>query len=64
MSPHNRGEPGHDGALVLFMLGIGLLLSPMLWLWSAPGRPWWSLYLVWALLIVAIALLNRRHKRN
>ncbi len=64
MAPYNRGESGQDGALVLFLLALGLLVSPMLWLWSAPGRAWWLIYLVWALLIVAIAVLNRRRNRR
>jgi MYXO-CTERM domain-containing protein len=58
---NNEGfEGGSDRSLVLFLLALAALVSPALRLWIAPGSPWWSLYAVWALIVLAAALAARR----
>lgn len=51
---------GNDRAVVLFLLALGVLLPPGLWVWTAVGRPWWALYAAWFAVIAAVALLRRR----
>lgn len=53
-------EGSADRALLLFLFAAGALLSPALLLWIAPGRPWWTLYAVWGLIIAVAALAQRR----
>jgi len=52
-------EGSAERALLLFLFAAGALLSPALLLWIAPGRPWWTLYAVWGVIIVAAALAQR-----
>lgn len=58
--PKPDGDSGADRALLLFLLALGGLLSPALLLWTGPGRPWWSLYAVWGLIILLAGLSGRR----
>jgi len=62
----DRGHPsgaGSDRAVVLFLLALGALLPPGLWVWAAAGRPWWLLYAAWLAVIVATAVLQGRRPR-
>jgi hypothetical protein len=60
---NGRGGSGNDRAVVLFLLALGVLLPPGLWVWTATERPWWGLYAAWFVVIVATALLQGRRPR-
>jgi hypothetical protein len=57
-----RPESPNDRAVVLFLLALGLLITPARLLWAAISSPqsreitapWWLIYLLWGLLIAAI----------
>ena len=54
---------GNDRAVVLFLLALGVLLPPGLWVWAGLGRPWWLPYLAWAAVIAVTAMLLGRRPR-
>ncbi len=66
--PDGHGDGGRDGspegAVLLFLMVLALLVSPMLLLWSAPGRPWWLLFALWAGVIATTAWVHRRTDRR
>jgi hypothetical protein len=49
-----RPESPNDRAVVLFLLALGLLITPARQLWAELTAPWWLIYLLWGLLIAAI----------
>ncbi|MFP5358300.1 MAG: hypothetical protein ACLGHI_07600 [Gammaproteobacteria bacterium] len=49
-----RPESPNDRAVVLFLLALGLLITPARLLWAEITAPWWLIYLLWGLLIAAI----------
>lgn len=59
-------EPEHylDRVTLLFLLALFLLLSPITRWWAADDSPWYSPYLVWALLIFLTWRLQRYLKRH
>ncbi len=60
MSEPGQEDPGHDGSWLVFLLALALLVSPVLLLWAAPGRPWWLVFAVWGAIVGAIAYVHRR----
>ncbi|MDE2148567.1 MAG: hypothetical protein KGJ55_01785 [Gammaproteobacteria bacterium] len=54
--------PGADHEVALTLLAAALLASPAAALWNDPVRPWWLLYLVWAVLIAGAAWLARMRR--
>lgn len=63
-SPDDRRRgSGNDRTVVLFLLALGVLLPPGLWVWVAHDQPWWGLYLAWLFVIAATAVINGRRPR-
>ena len=58
-----RSESNLDRVLILFLLALVLLLSPLVQWWAGDRVPWYSPYLVWALLIFLTYRLQR-HSRH
>jgi uncharacterized membrane protein (DUF4010 family) len=46
-------------AMVIVLISIVLLTAPLILIWSQDGNPWYSLYLVWSVIIL-LAALNRQ----
>lgn len=59
----DNGGSGNDRAVVLFLIALGVLLPPGLWVWAGAGRPWWWLYAAWFAVIAAVAVLRTRAPR-
>jgi hypothetical protein len=65
---NNRGElvpepvskRGNDWVVALFVVALGVLLTPAVQLWAAPGVHWLLPYAVWAVLILLAYALHRR----
>lgn len=53
-----------DRVILLFLLALFLLLSPILNWWASDTSPWYSPYLIWALLIALTWLLQRKLRRH
>ena len=53
-----------DRVVILFLFALFLLLSPFTLWWAAADSPWYSPYLIWALLIFLTWRLQRYLKRN
>lgn len=53
-----------DRVIILFLLALFLLLSPITLWWAADNSPWYSPYLIWALLILLTYRLQRYLKRD
>lgn len=56
----NRSRRGLDTPILLLLLGLLLFASPLMTWWASLDRPWYLPYLLWGLLIVAGAILQRR----
>lgn len=50
----NGLEPGKslDRVILLFVVALLLFASPLLVWWSRPGSPWYTPYLLWAVVIL------------
>ncbi|MGH8446697.1 MAG: UTP--glucose-1-phosphate uridylyltransferase [Solimonas sp.] len=59
----DQSGSGNDRAVVLFLLALGVLLPPGLWVWIGQDRPWWWLYAAWFAVIAATAVLQGRRPR-
>lgn len=59
MAPYQETSPGGLSVL-LFLFGVLLLASPFTTWWISTGAPWFSVWLLWALLIGLSAALARR----
>jgi len=65
---NNRGEPvaepdgkrGNDWVVALFVVALGVLLTPAVQLWAAPGVHWLLPYAVWGVLILLAYALHLR----
>jgi hypothetical protein len=53
-----------DRVILLFLFALFLLLSPLLNWWAGDTSPWYSPYLIWALLIALTWLLQRKLRRH
>ena len=60
------GDSGRyfDAVLAVFLCAALALLSPFLVLWTLPGLPWHTPYLLWGLIILATAIVQRLRKRH
>lgn len=59
----NKGEQTgrvKERTIIVLLLVLLPLLSPLMELWSNAGSYWFSPYLIWAVMIVAAFLLQRR----
>ncbi|KRT54952.1 hypothetical protein [endosymbiont of Ridgeia piscesae] len=52
--------PGYDKTLILFLLACTLFSGPLLSWWTSSDSPWYIPYLIWLLVILFGALLQRR----
>lgn len=48
-----------DKILILFLFGILLFASPLVHWWASGAFPWFVPYMLWALVIALIALVQR-----
>ena len=53
-------ERGEDWGVVLFLLALGVLITPALQIWAADGAHWLRVYALWGLLIFLIYALQPR----
>lgn len=53
-------ERNEDWGLVLFLLALGVLITPALDIWATGARHWLLIYALWGLLIFLIYALQRR----
>ncbi|MBW7861739.1 MAG: hypothetical protein KJZ96_05590 [Rhodocyclaceae bacterium] len=51
-----------DKIVILFLFGILLFASPLVYWWASPAFPWYAPYLLWAILIGLIVLVQRHHE--
>lgn len=49
-----------DRVVILFLFALVLLLSPLVKWWTGEDVPWYSPYLIWALIIFLTFRLERR----
>lgn len=54
------GGRGNDWIVALFVVALGVLLTPAVQLWAAPGVSWLMPYAVWGMLILLTYALQRR----
>ena len=62
-----RTDPIYDRVILLLLFALFLLLSPIIEWWAADDSPWYTPYLIWALLIALTYALQRtinRHTRS
>lgn len=64
MPSSSQQERQFDRVILLFLLALFLLVSPFINWWAAADSPWFAPYLIWALLIAAMAWLQRRRRRH
>lgn len=57
-------ERSEDWGIVLFLLALGVLITPALRVWAADTSHWLLVYALWALLIFLIYALQRRSSRR
>ncbi len=53
-------ERNEDWGLILFLLALGVLITPALDIWAAGTSHWLLIYALWGLLIFLIYALQRR----
>jgi hypothetical protein len=53
-------ERGEDWSVVLFLLALGVLITPALGVWATNANHWLLIYGLWGLLIFLIFALQRR----
>ncbi len=51
-------------SVLLFLLGLLLLVSPLTTWWMSVGAPWYTAWVLWALLIGLTAALARRFSHH
>jgi hypothetical protein len=54
-------ERNEDWGLILFLLALGVLITPALGIWATNGNHWLLIYALWGLLIFLIYALQRRN---
>lgn len=57
-------ERAEDWSIVLFLLALGVLITPALQIWAADGTHWLRIYALWGLLIFLIYALASRNGRD
>lgn len=53
-----------DCVLVVFFVAVFVMSAPMISLWTAPGTPWYTPYLIWLGVIALTALVQRLRHRD
>jgi hypothetical protein len=53
-------RPASNHALLICLLGLFLINSPLTAWWSALPLPWYAMFVPWLLIIVLVALDQRR----
>ena len=53
-----------DAVVAVFVLALLLFVSPAMYLWTAPGSPWYLPYLLWLLIIVLGVWAWRQRSRH
>lgn len=53
-------ERGEDWGVVLFLLALGVLITPALQIWADAGAHWLRIYALWGLLIFLVYALQPR----
>lgn len=51
------GDRVKDRAAIVLIVASLLLLTPLRGLWSGPGSPWWSPFVLWVALVAGGAWL-------
>ena len=54
------GKRGNDWVVALFVIALGVLLTPAVQLWAAPGVHWLLPYAIWGVLILLAYALHLR----
>jgi len=49
-------DPGHDLTLLLALLAVFIFHSPFTRWWTSLGLPWYSMFLLWFMLIALLAI--------
>lgn len=63
--PQIRETARHvDRVIVLFLFALLVLASPLIGWWADDDSPWYQPYLLWLLLILLAAWLQRRYGRD
>jgi len=53
-----------DWLILLFLFAVFLIASPAVTWWASARHPWYSLYIIWFILILLVAWVYRRAGRN
>lgn len=53
-------ERTEDWSVVLFLLALGVLITPALQIWAADGTHWLRIYALWGLLVFLVYALQPR----
>ncbi len=53
-----------DKVILLFAFALFLLLSPLLVWWASDDSPWYLPYLLWLMIIVLAAWVQRRNRTD
>lgn len=63
--PQLRESTRHvDRVIVLFLFTLLLMISPLVGWWAGDDSPWYLPYLLWLLVIMLAAWLQRRYGRD
>ncbi len=57
-------RPLSDHSLLIFLIGLFLFNSPLRQWWSELALPWYVMFLAWLLIIVLVAINQRRQRRG
>jgi len=57
-------RPPSDHSLLIFLFGLFLFNSPLRQWWSGLALPWYAMYLPWLLIIVLVAINQKRQQRG
>jgi len=57
-------RPPSDHSLLIFLFGLFLFNSPLRQWWSELALPWYAMYLPWLLIIVLVAINQKRQRRG
>jgi fatty acid desaturase len=53
-------ERSEDWSVVLFLLALGVLITPALQIWATDGSHWLRIYALWGLLVFLVYALQPR----
>ncbi|MEE9335319.1 MAG: hypothetical protein V3U65_14615 [Granulosicoccaceae bacterium] len=55
---------GHDHTLLILCVAVFIFSSPFTTWWSSFTLPWYAMFIVWALIILLVAVNQRNRRRN